>query len=423
MVVCNKTGHLLIFRPVEKQNDPIQNSRLVSFQPGKGSMNNDAIGSRQAAILSADVISDDLMGENETDTIRTLSAYLDVVIGFIRQYHGRVLDTPEDNVLAEFASTADAVRSAVTIQKDLTARNAPLPVVRKMEFRIGIHFGDVMVDGDGVCGDGVAIASQLEGLAQPGGICVSRSVYEKVKDELPFGCEYLGEKTLKNIARPIAAYTVSLDTAELPPEKEPEEKTEQAEKLHRIGDMVAEAHRKRRNRSKSQLYRHLRAYLIVNGFLFILNVFTYRGYWWIIWPVFGWGLLILLRLKRTGLIASDKRVSLETQALLQTSQLQTEKKDLRQIIIQVEPKDQENSPSDSVHIKVPVQVLKAGVKLSSFLPDHAKDRVAKALQTKGFDFDTLLKSEEIDIFVASLSELNLVVEEDDAKVIVSCEQS
>jgi class 3 adenylate cyclase len=386
-------------------------------------MNNDAIGSRQAAILSADVSSDNLfLNPNETDVIKTLTAYLDVVITLIRQHHGRVLDTPEDNILAEFASAVDALRSAATIQKDLIARNAPLPDERKMEFRIGIHFGDVKVDGDRVYGDGVAIVSELEGLAQPSGICISRTVYDQVKDGSPFGYEYLGENTLKNIPGPMAVYRVLLDTEALPHEIEREEKTGQTKKLIQMGDIVVEAHRRQKDRVRARFYRHLRAYLIVNGFLFILNVFTYRGYWWIIWPVFGWGLLILLRLKRSGLTASDKSITPETQALLQTSRLQTEKRDLRQIIIRVEPKDKGNSPTEIVNIRVPVQVLKAGVKLSSFLPDHAKDRVAGALQTRGFDFDTLLKSEEIDIFVASLSGSNLVVEEDDAKVIVSCEQ-
>ncbi|MGD2272650.1 MAG: adenylate/guanylate cyclase domain-containing protein, partial [Desulfobacterales bacterium] len=293
-------------------------------------MNNDAIKSRQAAILSADVISDNLLlRKNETDTVKTLTAYLDVVITLIRQHHGRVLDTPEDNILAEFASAVDAMRSAAAIQKNLIARNAPLPDERKMEFRIGIHLGDVMVDGDRVYGGGVAIVSELEGLARPSGICISRSVYDQVKDGLAFGYESLGEKTLKNIPGTVAVYRVLLDSEVLPHEKEREEKTGQTEKLKQTGDIVVEAHRRRKDRSKARFYRHLRAYLIVNGFLFILNVFTYRGYWWIIWPVFGWGLLILLRLKRSGLTASTKRVIPETQALLQTSRLQTEKKDLR----------------------------------------------------------------------------------------------
>ena len=187
--------------------------------------------------------------------------------------------------------------------------------------------------------------------------------------------------------------------------------------------LFGKAHQRRKKRSKARFYRQLRNFLIVNSVLFIINIITYRGYWWVIWPVLGWGLVILLRLKRTGFTTSDKHTIFDPQALLLESQPPISQKDLKQIIIQVEPKDKENSLADTVNVKVPVQALKAGVKLSSFLPDHAKDRVAEALQTKGFDFDTLLKSEEIDLFVASLTGLNVVVETDDAKITIYLESN
>jgi hypothetical protein len=290
-----------------------------------------------------------------------------------------------------------------------------------MEFHIGINLGDVIADSDRLYGDSVNIAVRLKNLAESGGICISETVYDQIEDKLPFGYEYLGEKTVKDASKPLAAYRVLIDTEELTHKSGHEEKTGQTEKLEQMGDIFSEVHQRRKKRSKTRFYRQLRNFLIVNSGLFIINIITYRGYWWVIWPVLGWGLLILLRLKRTGFPASDKPSLVGNQALPHTFQPQAPEKDPRQIIIQIEPKDQENSQEDTVHVKVPVQVLKTGVKLSSFLPDHVKDRVTEALQTKGFDFDTLLKSEEIDLFLASLTGLNVVVEKDDTKVTINIE--
>jgi len=130
-----------------------------------------------AAILSADVKGySRLMGEDEVATVRTLTAYRAVIAALIQQHHGRVVDSPGDNLLAEFASAVDAVQCAAEIQRELKARNADLPAHRKMEFRIGINVGDVIVEGERLYGDGVNIAARLEGLAEPGGICVSGTV-------------------------------------------------------------------------------------------------------------------------------------------------------------------------------------------------------------------------------------------------------
>src|SRR5260221_9987868 len=118
------------------------------------------------AIFSADVKGySRLMGEDEVATIRTLTTYREVMFSLIQQYRGRVVDSPGDNLLAELASVVDAVQCAVEIQKALKTRNADLPISRKMEFRIGINVGDVIVEGDRIYGDGVNIAARLEGLA------------------------------------------------------------------------------------------------------------------------------------------------------------------------------------------------------------------------------------------------------------------
>ena len=135
-----------------------------------------------AAIFSADVKGySRLMGEDEVATIRTLTAYREVMSTFIRQYRGRVLDSPGDNLLAEFASVVDAVQCAVETQRELTARNADLPPERKMEFCIGINLGDVIVEKERSYGDGVNLAARLEGLAEAGGICISGIVYDQVE--------------------------------------------------------------------------------------------------------------------------------------------------------------------------------------------------------------------------------------------------
>jgi adenylate cyclase len=165
-----------------------------------------------AAIFSADVAGySRLMGEDEEATIRTLTAYREVMGTLIQQHHGRVVDSPGDNLLAEFASVVDAVRCAVEIQQTLRAKNAELPDHRKMEFRIGINLGDVVVEGERLYGDGVNIAARLESLAEPGGICLSGTVYDHVENKLPLTYEYLGEQSVKNITKPVRVYRVVLE--------------------------------------------------------------------------------------------------------------------------------------------------------------------------------------------------------------------
>ncbi len=153
-----------------------------------------------AAILSADVKGySRLMGADEEATLRTLTAYRDEMDAIIRQHRGRVVGSAGDSVLAEFASVVDAVQCAVVIQATLKAENTSLPLDRRMEFRIGINLGDVMVRGEQVYDDGVNIAARLEGLAEPGGISISGTVYDQVKNKLALEYEYLGEQEVKNI--------------------------------------------------------------------------------------------------------------------------------------------------------------------------------------------------------------------------------
>jgi len=171
-----------------------------------------------AAILSADVKSySRLMGEDEKGTVRTLNAYKGVMTNLIQQHRGRLVDAPGDNVLAEFGSVVDAVECAVEIQKELKTRNAELPENRKMEFRIGVNLGDVIEDGEQILGDGVNIAARLESLSETGGICISGTAYDHVENKLSLGYKYLGEQTVKNIAKPVRVYRVLMEPGTFSP--------------------------------------------------------------------------------------------------------------------------------------------------------------------------------------------------------------
>ena len=164
------------------------------------------------AILSADVRGySRFMGIDEEGTLRTLTAYREVMATFIQQHQGRVVNAPGDALLAQFESVVDVLKSAVEIQRELAKRNAGLPADRRMEYRIGINLGDVMVDGEAIYGDGVNIAARLESLADAGGICISGSAFDQVRNKLELGYEYLGEQSVKNIVLPVRVYKVLME--------------------------------------------------------------------------------------------------------------------------------------------------------------------------------------------------------------------
>ncbi|MGZ6228918.1 MAG: adenylate/guanylate cyclase domain-containing protein [Candidatus Binataceae bacterium] len=164
------------------------------------------------AILCADVFGySRLMGGDEEATLVTLTAHRKIIDSLIEQRHGRFVNSAGDSVLAEFASVVDAVNCAVDIQRALKVENARLPPARRMDFRIGVNLGDVMVEGDQIYGDGINIAARLESLANPGGICISGTVHEQIRNKLALGYEDLREQTVKNIAHPVHVWSVLLD--------------------------------------------------------------------------------------------------------------------------------------------------------------------------------------------------------------------
>jgi class 3 adenylate cyclase len=165
---------------------------------------------RLTAILAADAVGySRMMGKDEEDTFRILAAHRAVIDGIIEFHGGRIVGTAGDSVLAEFASSVEAVRCAVEIQEALKTRNDALPEERQLFFRIGVNLGDVMVKGEDLLGDGVNVAARLEGIAEPGGICISSSVYDQIAGKLNLGLVDAGEQALKNISKPVHVYRVA----------------------------------------------------------------------------------------------------------------------------------------------------------------------------------------------------------------------
>jgi class 3 adenylate cyclase len=180
------------------------------------------VGRRLAAIVAADVAGySRLMGLDEVGTARTLREHRKVTDALVAKHGGRLVKTTGDGVLLEFPSVVDAVECAVAVQAVMAERNNGVPEDRRMLYRIGINLGDILIDGEDILGDGVNIAARLEGIAEPGGVCVSSFAYDQVRGKVPVEFSDLGEQTLKNIARPIRAYAVgpsakAYQTAPLP---------------------------------------------------------------------------------------------------------------------------------------------------------------------------------------------------------------
>lgn len=448
-------------------------------------MTTDEVKRKLAAILSADAKEySRLMRDDEAATVRTLTDYRGMMTTLIRQHHGRVVDSPGDNILAEFASVVDAVQGAVAIQKELKSRNSKLPENRRMMFRIGINLGDVIVEGERIYGDGVNIAARLEGLAEPGGICISRTAYDQIEDKLPLGYEYLGEKTIKNIPKPVHAYRVLLEPKEAAPKLKREKKGKGAKSHSRPSHLFVEKETEKRRRHRTRFYRYIQVYLsvigllfIINmlttmdtlwfhwpalgwglviylywlhlakrertdykdrrkdrfqkhlgtyvgviGFLFIINMLTYGGTIWFHWPALGWGLILFLHWKPSFRSSSRRQEEIETEEKEGELETPTKGNEPRYLRIQVEPKGSETSKEEVVNIRIPIKILKTGVALSAYLPEHAKAKVNDALKERGFSLDILsLDDEKLSELLESLFELHVDVEKDDKKVRIYCE--
>jgi class 3 adenylate cyclase/pimeloyl-ACP methyl ester carboxylesterase len=172
---------------------------------------------RLAAILAADVAGySRLMGADEEGTLAQLKGHRQALVDpQIDEHRGRIVKTTGDGMLVEFASVVDAVRCAVDVQRGMSERNARVSVDKRIEFRVGINLGDIIIDGDDIYGDGVNIAARLEGIAEPGGICISRQAHDHLLEKLSFTCEKLGLRNLKNIAKPVEVYSVNFGSVSM----------------------------------------------------------------------------------------------------------------------------------------------------------------------------------------------------------------
>src|SRR5271163_2308729 len=175
---------------------------------------------RLAAILAADVVGySRLMGTDEIGTLTSLKSHRrELVDPAIAEHRGRIVKTTGDGMLVEFASVVDAVSCAVYVQRSMVRRNAAVPMEKQVIFRIGINVGDIIIDGDDMFGDGVNIAARLETLCEPGGVCISRTANDHIRDKLAIAFADLGEQTVKNIARAIGVFGLSAKDVESLPE-------------------------------------------------------------------------------------------------------------------------------------------------------------------------------------------------------------
>jgi adenylate cyclase len=239
----------------------------------------DAVERKLTTILCADVYGyTRLMEQDEAATLATLRLYREAIDGLVARHRGRIVSTAGDSLLADFPSVVEAVQCAIEIQQELAGRNRSLPDARRLAFRIGINLGDVMLHGGDLFGEGVNVAARLEALAEPGGICISRPVYDQVRNKLTVGFDFLGDQRVKNISEPVPVFRVRLDgvapdgrqdsggkpATSLRPPSADQAGSDQAWRIRRLRQRAIRA-----------------AFLIV--LLCVINLVTSPGYLWFLW--------------------------------------------------------------------------------------------------------------------------------------------
>ena len=243
---------------------------------------------RLTSILCADVKSyARLMESDEARTIGTLRQYRAAMDALVERHDGRTINTWGDAVIAEFSSVVEAVQCAIEVQRELGVRNRALPEAEQMWFRIGINLGDVMVENDDLYGEGVNIAARLQELAEPGGILISSTVYDLVRNKLTVGFDFLGQQAIKNVTEPVSCYRVMLDGDIVRPQLAAVEPVTAPETHLMSGPF---------RRFLDTLPRSVKAGAAIILFLFAINLFTGFDPIWFHWPASAIALLIALRL-------------------------------------------------------------------------------------------------------------------------------
>ena len=376
-----------------------------------------------AAILSADVKDySRLMRDDEEATVTLLNAYKQAMFSLIQQHYGRVVDSTGDNLLAEFNSVIDAVQSAVAIQKELKSRNAELPDDRRMLFRIGINLGDVIVEEGRLFGDGVNIAARLEGLADPGGICISRTAYDQIEDKLPLGYEYMGEKQVKNFAKPVHAYRVLLEPEQSVRGSGDKESPKLEGKPEAPPRIVIERRRIRRYLSKRAFFKQLRAYCLVVPILLVINLQTNSDRLWFQWVAIPWGASILIRWLRFRSYSTHGRSSAGQGTADKAVQALPPSGKPKTLVVQIGPKDAGRGKEGRVNIRIPLQVLQAGVELGAVLPANARRKIEETMKEHGLGVDLFsMDRKKLSEMLEAIGDLRIEMERDERRVRIFCE--
>jgi adenylate cyclase len=272
---------------------------------------------RLAAVMCADVAQySKLMERDEDGTLDRLKAYRLVMSALTERHNGRIVNTWGDAVIIEFASVMEAVQCAVDIQNELSVRNADLPDLNRMEFRIGINLGDIMVEGEDIYGDGVNVAARLQELAPRGGIMLSQSVYDQVKSKMALGFDPLGPQHVKNVTEPVETYSVRIGGRNSPAETSANQKTHHTETPRQDGiprpewerdtQAVASGFEQARRWLRAQPKR-VRGCVFMISLFFLLNLLTSGlSTLWFVWPslpfaaMLFWHLLVGRQEKRLG---------------------------------------------------------------------------------------------------------------------------
>jgi len=264
----------------------------------------DAPERRLTTILAADVAGySRLMGADEQATLASLKTSREMIAAEIARHRGRVVNTAGDSILAEFPSVVNGVECAVRIQRDLAERNATRPQDRRMHFRIGINLGDVLIEGEDLFGEGVNIAARLQALAEPGGILVSGSVFEQVRNKLTLSFDFLGPQSVKNIAEAVPAWRIVLNGGTRKGEQGARTDDPAADGARpAVGISVADTEprrrwfgvrRERRPRSAAQLAATA---VVLIAALFTINMLTDSDSLWFQWPTLVIIVLFALRM-------------------------------------------------------------------------------------------------------------------------------